>query len=502
MNLKQLVSRSTLPLVVVFAGCGYQSQTAEIEGVAPLTTLCQVSSDHQSTVLIPAAIEATSDGSSPIQLVSYDDLPASTEIQRLPPTDFERTDQLAQAELGDSNQPNKLTVAAEDQLDDVGNGSTWNYAVQQTAVPAEQRASLPAIDSSPVGTDEPTLLADHGELPSPLSGEYNFEVPMEAVQAAVPSGITAAERASLRIPASVSQRGNRMLADAMSLANRGAYFAANREFLRTFRTITQSLDSQLGRQFHTRALAAGLRALEEADDFALATRDHIEDDVHLDIYINGHRTPVLKGTDLSNMTPLIAIQKYYEYAREQLTLAGGHFPLSSQVLFAMGRAENFIGREKGRQAGAPRALAFFHASLATDPRNHRASNELGVMLAKRGRLAEAAKVIQHGVSVRPTPTSLNNLAKLFEEMGDPRSTELRNQSTRIAATQPATSMNQPVVWLSPQQFATTATDNVKPPMPAPVAQQMRPMPRQAVRPRPTAAKRQVRRPPATRSSWW
>ena len=181
-----------------------------------------------------------------------------------------------------------------------------------------------------------------------------------------------------------------MLRAATSLADRGAIYAANREFLRVMRMITQSLDSQLGRQYHTRALAAGLRALEEAEDFSLAMATASKMTCTWRATCRAIALPSSR-TDLDQMTPLRAIQRYYEYAREQLTIAAGNTRLGSQALYALGRAEMFLGKEKPIAApGAPKSIAFFHAALSADPQNVRAGNELAVMLARRGRLQDAA----------------------------------------------------------------------------------------------------------------
>jgi hypothetical protein len=223
------------------------------------------------------------------------------------------------------------------------------------------------------------------------------------------------------------------------------------------RMITQSLDSQLGRQYHTRALAAGLRALEEAEDFSLSHGNRVEDDVHLASYVSGHRTPVLKDTDLDHLTPLRAIQRYYEYARTQLTIAAGNTRLGSQTMYALGRAEMFLGKEKPIAApGAPKSIAFFHAALSADPQNIRAGNELAVMLARRGRLQDAAHLLQQGVQVSPLPTAINNLATIFEQLGDPRSTMMRRQARQLAAGNPAAARpagSPRVTWVDPAAFA-------------------------------------------------
>ncbi len=299
----------------------------------------------------------------------------------------------------------------------------------------------------------------------PLSGKFDFDQSMEAVEDAgeqawriPPPGV-----GNVTLPPMVAMQAERVLNDAVALADRGAIYAANRQFLRVMRMITQALDSQLGQQFHTRALASGLRALEEADDFAISTANRVEDDVHLATFVNGHRTPVLKGADLSQFTSLRAMQYYYEYAREQLTLAGGNSTLASRALFALGRAEMLLSTEQeGRQAGAPQSLALFHAALQTDPGNARAANELAVMVARRGRLEEAADILSQGMAVSPTPAVAANLAKIFQRMGDPRAVPMRQMAERLAKNGPPVGRAARVLWVEPQAFDAAADAPVQP----------------------------------------
>src|SRR5262249_12101401 len=69
---------------------------------------------------------------------------------------------------------------------------------------------------------------------------------------------TSAEMTSQLLPA--VQRG-------YDLAQRGAFFAARTEFVQVLRRVAQAKDAASGTEEHARALAAGLRALDEANDF-------------------------------------------------------------------------------------------------------------------------------------------------------------------------------------------------------------------------------------------
>lgn len=307
-------------------------------------------------------------------------------------------------------------------------------------------------------TDEGEEILRRNVLVNPLSGKFDFTEPMSA---SVHDDVAMEEldphpSNRISLPPSLAARVDTILSDATRLADRGALFAAKREFLRALRMITRALDTSAGRQFHTQALANGLRALEEADDFSLQPTDSVESDLRLANYIKGHRTPILQHEDLSSLTPLIALQRYYEYAREQLTIAGGGNPLASKAIFAMGRAEMIQQSESSKSLlGAPKALALFHAALTIDPHNAPAANELGVLLAGRGRLPEAAILFERSVASSATPAAVENLATVYEQLGDPRGARWRQQAQQLALQTYGTPQlsAQPVVWLDPHKFA-------------------------------------------------
>jgi tetratricopeptide (TPR) repeat protein len=255
-------------------------------------------------------------------------------------------------------------------------------------------------------------------------------------------------------------RAEELLDEVESLANRGAAYAARRDYLRVLRLIAQSLDAQLGQQYHAPALVAGLRALEEADDFAAATQPDAESDVQLSAHIEGHRTPVLKSAPPNTLTPLVAMQRYYEYAYAQLTLAGGREGVASRALCLLGRAEAQIAqRENVLPHGGPKALVLFRAALAVDATNSRAANEMGVMLARRGRMAEAVEVLEHAAQTAPTPIALANLAAIYGRTGNMQAAQrvtAQAQHLAAAAGQPLGSVVQAaahIQWVEPAAFS-------------------------------------------------
>ena len=91
----------------------------------------------------------------------------------------------------------------------------------------------------------------------------------------------------------VAQQADRKTRHGCDLAGRGARLAARAEFIGALRLMAEGLDTEQKTDAHSRALAAALCALEEAEDF-LPGGSRLEADMDLSGIIAGHATPVLK----------------------------------------------------------------------------------------------------------------------------------------------------------------------------------------------------------------
>lgn len=217
----------------------------------------------------------------------------------------------------------------------------------------------------------------------------------------------------------VSRSAEAQIENGFNLAEKGAVFSAQVEFIDAFRSVAHALDAASGTQHHSRALNAGLIALQEADDF-LPRGAALESDMDLSKPIALHRTPVLKKSDARNLTHLLAIQRYYAYAEEQLARAGECEPTASRALYGLARLQPFLDSGKGDEAQliAPRTIALHRAALRIDPQNYRAANELGVVLANHGQLEQAREAFLKSLAVCPQPEVLRNLTVVCKALGE------------------------------------------------------------------------------------
>lgn len=217
----------------------------------------------------------------------------------------------------------------------------------------------------------------------------------------------------------IAEEADKHTRRGFELAGKKAYFSARLEFTRALRIIAQGLDTERNTNRHSQALAAGLRALDEAEDF-MPKDGHLEADLDLAMIAGAHRTPVLQGGDGEQATPLAAIRKYHTYAQEQLATAAGKEVAGSMALCGLGKLFMAIGdqqRGDGIVAARPKAMVLLQAALIVSPGNHMASNELGVLLARSGRHNDARAAFEHSVAAYPTAEGWRNLALTCERLG-------------------------------------------------------------------------------------
>lgn len=263
-----------------------------------------------------------------------------------------------------------------------------------------------------------------------------------------------------RLNPAVAERAIGVARKGMSLTLRGALFSARTEFIQALRLVGQGLDAQTGGMEKSQALANGLRALDEAESF-LPRGARLEADVDLGTLIQSHRTPVLKDSDTARLTPLAAMQHYYRYAQEQLSIASASEPAASLALFGLGKIETVMSNEspQASRSSVARAMTYHQAALHVDRANFPAANELGVLLARCGQWAEARDVLQLSVRTHPLPETWHNLATVHDRLGETDFAQQARQQQIACSSQSAQrgfgvggSSETLVQWLSVREF--------------------------------------------------
>jgi hypothetical protein len=139
---------------------------------------------------------------------------------------------------------------------------------------------------------------------------------------------------------------------AYVLARRGALFAARTEFVQVLRRVAQAKDMAADSDEHSQALAAGLRALDEADDFV---PEGVQLEAELDVRAtaSSHRTPVL-AEHSETVLPHEAVALYHDFAQEQLANAVAAEQAGSMALYGLGRIDAQLAARKDERIGRAR----------------------------------------------------------------------------------------------------------------------------------------------------
>ncbi len=335
---------------------------------------------------------------------------------------------------------------------------------ESIVAPPERRRGIEADAHPPASTaqERSEALEEHRPLPllpppetSPLEPSVHFEDRSEQLEM-------------------IARQADRHTLHGFELADRGAIFAARAEFIKALRLVAQGLDAEYRTDKHSRALSAGLTALEEAGDFVPDTH-RLEASVDIHSIIGSHVTPVLKNANRNQLSPLLCMQCYLSFAQEQLAAAVGKEIAGSMALCALGKVYSTLAlqRNSAAQAAEPKAVTCYQAALLVYPGNFMAANELGVLHARYGNYAAARAALEHSVRIHPHAAGWRNLAVVYRQLGHPQlaaqaARQAEDISRRQFAQQASRLQSGGVVqWVEPERFAQTARDvPVATPLPA------------------------------------
>jgi tetratricopeptide (TPR) repeat protein len=224
----------------------------------------------------------------------------------------------------------------------------------------------------------------------------------------------------------VNQRAMQIADQATAMAQRGMLFSARAELIKALQLLTQAADAQEGTSRHAASLAAALVALAEAREFT-AEAGRPGEAVNTPAVAARHRTAVLSAEEARSTSPIVAQQRYFAFAQEQLAFAAGQSACASQILYRLGRLQTAMAAHDADPLAlhGPQAMVFHQAALVADASNYLAANELGVLLARYGQLADARRLLVQSVSLRPHLAGWQNLAFVHRRLGE---TDLANKA--------------------------------------------------------------------------
>ena len=355
----------------------------------------------------------------------------------------------------------------------------------ENAVPGVGTVQPAPFVAPPIRAAVPSRAAQPASPPeTPASRPAQVETPSIPRQAPVMVAAArppVAARRSLewqRQMGPVATRADGQIRDAFETCGRGALFAGRSEMIQALRLIAQNADSLEGGGAHSDALAAGMRALEEAESFS-PRGSRLESELDMTTLVASHRTPVVRealaGAERGRrITPLEAQNRYYTYAQQKLAEATAGLPIGAVALYGLGKIHGTLAAADSDSRGVeePRAMTLYQAALIVDPGNPLAAHELGVMLARNERYDEALAMLQHSAMIASLPETWQNLSRVHERRGEAdlarrAKQEADNARTRLSKAKPASHpalARGSVRWLDAEQFAQTrpADSNLRP----------------------------------------
>jgi hypothetical protein len=349
--------------------------------------------------------------------------------------------------------------------------------------PTLELVPLPAIDDSPrvaalesgpsLLPPQPLPLDAFTELPAVSSDIAAAPLAPAALEAIRPEDAdnphmaqAVAEAESLLADASptatgsptgamVTERAQTKIRRGYALAHRGANYAARSEFLEVLRMIAEAKDQKHGARRRTVALANGLRALDEATDFAPRGAE-FDVNVSVAVIVSSHRTTVAKTPAAEELMPQQLADLYFRYAQLQLAGAVAGEPAGSMALHALGKLYSQLARtepEANPQADR-RAFALQQAALLARDDNHLAAHELGVLLAETGHYIESEYLLNQVAAREPHPVVFRNLARVQRKLGHEQMAMASDRQAQTMATHgPAN--NNGIIWVPPAALAQT-----------------------------------------------
>lgn len=246
----------------------------------------------------------------------------------------------------------------------------------------------------------------------------------------------------------------------LAWASKGAVFTARKEFQAALLAVAAALDIQEAMQRHRTALASGLNALTELEDFAALERVALGPS-DLATTVAGHTSQVVSVEAAVEMTAATLRELYTEFAVERLAFAAAS-PTGSVALHRLGKA-SLAGGSTSAPATRVKARAFLEAALRIDANNFPAANDLAVHLAEDGYYDRALSLLRDGLARSPQPALWTNLAAIHDLRGEAQLAQAARLEARSLAGRGAAGVvpMHNVAWVDARTFAAASQPNTE-----------------------------------------
>lgn len=254
---------------------------------------------------------------------------------------------------------------------------------------------------------------------------------------------------------SVGEQLAQHLSNCEALLKRNAFFSARSEAEAAVLHLVRLIDLSQNRYHSEPTWFTALRAMREADDFALSPRLSADDSM-LSRIVASHETPVLKDAQMDNLAPMTAAQHYRLFAEQCLVEASQHHPWASDVYYGLGRTFQAQAESGDEHAVALRnqAAIFYRAAIQIAPSNALAANQLGYLMLQLDRPQDAKNALLQSINFSPSAASLQNLTEACRRLGDEATAQWAISNLANFQTAPNTgTYPAPIVEVTSQEFA-------------------------------------------------
>ena len=104
-----------------------------------------------------------------------------------------------------------------------------------------------------------------------------------------------------------------------------------------------------------------------------------------------------------------------------------------------------------------KAIVYHRAALTSNPDNFMSANELGVLLARSGRLEDAKQLFKRSLRINSIPQAWINLAKVHARLGEQRLAQLAKSEYQRTIHSTIASDGRQIQWVSGEDFNDSAS---------------------------------------------
>ena len=192
--------------------------------------------------------------------------------------------------------------------------------------------------------------------------------------------------------------------------------------------------------------------MREVKDFAVRNAD-VQVGLNVAEILETHQTRIISENEAAVMSPVEAMQRYFTFAHQQLSFAGGHNVVTAEALYCLGKLHTVMAKHDPETLDIAKAIVFHRAAVSSDPQNSRSYNELGVLLARSGQMGEAEELFKKSLQINPIAETWQNLAKIHGRQGEVELAQLAQAEFAIASQiVPVQSPTAQIAWLPGQAF--------------------------------------------------